>query len=108
MLQALDEPSPYTFSFTYDDDLSLTEKVEADRDPAVRRRPGDVGGQGPSAAAAHRAGRVRRAAGVRGQDAVLLLDRPDRRSAPRPGTSSTSARSGCPRAPASSSWCAAT
>ena len=29
MLQALDEPSPYTFSFTYDDDLSLTEKVEA-------------------------------------------------------------------------------
>ena len=29
MLQALDEPSPYTFSFTYEDDLSLTEKVEA-------------------------------------------------------------------------------
>ena len=29
VLQALDEPSPYTFSFTYDDDLSLTEKVEA-------------------------------------------------------------------------------
>ena len=28
VLQALDEPSPYTFSFTYDDDLSLTEKVE--------------------------------------------------------------------------------
>ena len=29
VLQALDEPSPYTFSFTYADDLSLTEKVEA-------------------------------------------------------------------------------
>ena len=29
VLQALDEPSPYTFSFTYDDDLSLTAKVEA-------------------------------------------------------------------------------
>jgi formate--tetrahydrofolate ligase len=28
VLQALDEPSPYTFSFTYDDDLSLTEKLE--------------------------------------------------------------------------------
>jgi formate--tetrahydrofolate ligase len=29
VLEALDEPSPLTFSFTYDDDLSLTEKVEA-------------------------------------------------------------------------------
>jgi formate--tetrahydrofolate ligase len=29
VLQALDEPSPYSFSFTYDDGLSLTEKVEA-------------------------------------------------------------------------------
>ena len=29
VLAALDEESPYTFSFTYDDDLSLTEKVEA-------------------------------------------------------------------------------
>jgi len=29
VLQALDEPSPYSFSFTYDDDLSLTQKVEA-------------------------------------------------------------------------------
>ena len=29
VLQALDEPSPYSFSFTYEDDLSLTEKVEA-------------------------------------------------------------------------------
>ena len=48
-----------------------------DRDPAVRRGAGDVGRQGPAAAAADRAGRVRRAAGVRGEDAVLLLDRPD-------------------------------
>ena len=29
VLQALDEPSPYSFSYTYDDDLSLTAKVEA-------------------------------------------------------------------------------
>ncbi len=29
VLQVLDEPSPYTFSFTYEDDLSLTAKVEA-------------------------------------------------------------------------------
>ncbi|HEU5035876.1 MAG TPA: formate--tetrahydrofolate ligase [Nocardioides sp.] len=29
MLQVLDEPSPYPFSFTYPDDLSLAEKVEA-------------------------------------------------------------------------------
>ena len=29
VLAALDEPSPYEFSFTYDDDLTLTEKVEA-------------------------------------------------------------------------------
>ena len=28
VLEALDEPSPYTFSFTYPDDLTLTEKVE--------------------------------------------------------------------------------
>ena len=28
VLDVLDEPSPYTFSFTYDDDLSLTAKVE--------------------------------------------------------------------------------
>ena len=28
VLEALDEPSPYAFSFTYEDDLSLTEKVE--------------------------------------------------------------------------------
>ncbi len=29
VLAAMDEESPYTFSFTYDDDLSLTAKVEA-------------------------------------------------------------------------------
>jgi formate--tetrahydrofolate ligase len=28
VLEALDDPSPYTFSFTYEDDLSLTAKVE--------------------------------------------------------------------------------
>jgi formate--tetrahydrofolate ligase len=29
VLEVLDEPSPYTFSYTYDDELSLTAKVEA-------------------------------------------------------------------------------
>ncbi len=29
VLRLLEEPSPYTFSYTYDDDLTLTEKVEA-------------------------------------------------------------------------------
>ncbi|MGD9962055.1 formate--tetrahydrofolate ligase [Nocardioides sp.] len=29
VLQLLDEPSPYTFSYTYDDDLGLAEKVKA-------------------------------------------------------------------------------
>ena len=29
VLQVLDEPSPYSFAFTYEDDLTLTEKVEA-------------------------------------------------------------------------------
>ena len=29
VLAVLDEPSPYEFSYTYDDDLTLTEKVEA-------------------------------------------------------------------------------
>ena len=29
MLAALEEPSPYEFSFTYPDEMSLTEKVEA-------------------------------------------------------------------------------
>ena len=108
VLQALDEPSPYTFSFTYDDELLAHREGRGDRDPAVRRGPGDLGRQGPAPAAADRARRVRRAAGVRGEDAVLVLDRPDVAAAPRRATSCTCARSGCPPAPASSSWCAAT
>ena len=31
VLEVLDEPSPYTFSFTYDDDLSLTAEGRDDR-----------------------------------------------------------------------------
>ena len=46
------------------------------RDPAVRRRRGDVGRPGPTAAAPVRARRVRRPAGLRGQDAVLVFDGP--------------------------------
>ena len=77
VLAALDEPSPYSFSFTYDDDALAHRQGRGDRDPAVRRGAGDVGRQGPAAAAADRAGRLRRAAGVRGEDAVLLLHRPE-------------------------------
>ena len=47
-----------------------------DRHPALRRRAGHVGRQGPPPAAAHRARRLRRAPGLRRQDPVLLLDRP--------------------------------
>ncbi len=76
VLDVLDQPSPYTFSYTYDDAQSLTEKVEtiAARlygaaevtwNPAAQRR-----------LAAHRGRRLRRPAGVRGEDAVLLLHRP--------------------------------
>ena len=56
---ALDEPSPYTFW------LHLPRRPVADREgrghrhAAVRRRAGHLGRQGPAAAAAHRARRVR-------------------------------------------------
>ena len=108
VLEALDEPSPYSFSFTYDDDLSLTAKVEtiATRlygaglvtwDARARRR-----------LAAHRAGRVRQ----RCRCAWRRRSTPSRRTPPRSARrrvmSCTSARSGCPRARASSSWSAAT
>ncbi len=45
-----------------------------DRHPPVRRRAGDLGREGQTTAAAHREGRLQHAAGVRGEDAVLLLD----------------------------------
>ena len=79
-----------------------------DRDPALRRRAGHVGRQGAPPAAAHRARRLRRAAGLRRQDPVLVLDRPHvARARPRV-TSCTCARSGSRPAPGSSSWSAAT
>ena len=51
VLQALDEPSPYTFSFTYDDELSLTEKVETIATRLYGAGAGDLGRQGAPAAA---------------------------------------------------------
>ena len=71
-----DEPSPYTFSFTYDDELSLTAKVET-----IATRLYGAGQVTWDARARRRLERIERdgygrAAGLRGEDAVLLLDRP--------------------------------
>ncbi len=82
VLQVMDEPSPYSFSFTYDDDLSLTAKVEA-----IATRLYGAGlvtweAKARRRLATRRAGRVRRTAGVRREDAVLLLHGPDRGRCP--------------------------
>ena len=76
VLQALDEPSPYDVLLHLPRRPVAHREGRGDRDPAVRRRPGHLGRQGPPAAAAGRARRLRQPAGLRGQDAVLLLDRP--------------------------------
>ena len=91
VLAALEAESRHEFSFTYDDDMSLTEKVEAIATRLYGAAPGDVGRQGASTAPAHRARRLREAPGLRCQDAVLVLHRPDlagravRPRAARPG-----------------------
>ena len=101
VLELIEEPSPH------DVRLHLRRRPVADREgrdgraPAVRRARGDVGREGAAPARADRGRRVRRAAGLRRQDAVLLLHRrhPARRT--RPATTCTSARCGSPRARAS-------
>ena len=92
-----------TFSFTYDDELPLTEKAETIAHRLYGAAERDLGRQGQAAAGPHRGRRVRRPAGLRRQDAVLLLDRPHPAWAHRPATTCTCARSGCP--PARASWC---
>ena len=108
VLQALDEPSPYSFSFTYDDDLSLTEKVEA-----IATRLYGAGLVTWDARARRRLLRVEKD----GYGALPVCvaktqysfsTDPDLARRPDRGTSCTSARCGCPRARASSSWSAAT
>ena len=90
VLRSLEEDSPYSFSFTYDDDLSLTAKVEA-----IATRLYGAGQVTWDANARRRLLRIEKDGfgglpGVRGQDAVLLLHRPEvprrplRPRAPRP------------------------
>ena len=66
-----------TFQFSYGDDLSLREKIEAvaeERLPCRRRRLRGQGGQGAGEAGE---ARLRRHARVHGQDPVQLQRRPD-------------------------------
>ena len=77
--QALDEPVAVPFSFTYDDDQTLTEKVEAIAQRLYGAAAVDLGRQGAAAAAGGSSddgyGGL---PGVRRQDAVLVLHRPHR------------------------------
>ena len=107
VLQAIDEPSPYEFSFTYPDDLSLTEKVEA-----IATRLYGAGLVTWDARARRRLLRVERDGyGVLpvcvAKTQYSFSTDPKSLGAPR-GTSSTSAKSGCPPAPGSWSWSVAT
>jgi len=77
VLQVLDEPRPSSFAFTYPDDASLTEKVEA-----VATRVYGAGQVTWDGKARKRLARIERDGFshlpvVHRQDAVLLLDRPD-------------------------------
>ena len=87
VLDLLEESDPSTFSFTYPDDVSAEGEGGDRRAPAVRRLQRHLGRQGEAAARPAGGRRVRRAAGLRRQDAVLLLHRrhPARRPhRPRP------------------------
>ena len=77
VLDLLDEPSPYTFSFTYDDDLSLTEKVETVAARLYGAREVTWDGKARRRLQRIEADGYGDAAGVRRQDAVLVLHRPD-------------------------------
>ena len=77
VLQVLDEPSPYAFSFTYEDDQSLTEKVET-----IATRLYGAGMVTWAPQARRRLLRIERDGYgslpvLRRQDAVLLLDDAD-------------------------------
>ena len=107
VLEVLDEPSPYTFSFTYDDELSLTEKVEtiASRlygaaevtwDPKAKRRLQRITDDGYGGLPVC----VAKTQYSFSTDATL-------RGAP-PATRCTCARCGCPPVPGSWCWSAAT
>ena len=108
VLAALGEPSPHEFSFTYDDDLSLTAKVEAIAtrlygaglvtwDAKARRR-----------LLAHRARRLRRRCRSASPRRSTRSRPTRRRSARRRATSCTCGRYASRPAPGSWSWSAAT
>ena len=99
VLAALDEPSPYDFSFTYDDDLSLTAKVEA---IATRLYgAGQVTWDAEGAPAARSASSATGTARCRCAWPRRSTPSPPTppRSAPPRATSCTCARSGSRRAP---------
>ena len=97
-----------TFSFTYDDDLSLTEKVETIASRLYGAREVTWDGKARRRLAAHRGGRVRRACRSASRRRSTPSP-PTRRCAVRPSaTSCTCARCGWPRAPGSWCWSAAT
>ena len=101
VLELLEEPSPYEFGFTYDDDLSLTAKVEAVASRLYGAARGDLGRQGASAGWS--ASRPTGTAGCRCASPRRSTPSPPTRrcGAPPPGTSCTSARCGSRRARAS-------
>ena len=82
VLQALDEPSPYCVLVHLRRRAVPTRKVEAIATRVYGARLVTWDAKASTAAAAFRAGRVRRAAGVRGEDAELVLNGPTLRGAP--------------------------
>ena len=101
VLELLEEPSPYTFSFTYPAELSLVEKMETvapDACTAPRGSPGTPRPSGGSSGSRRTATGTFRSAWPRRS----TRSRPTSRwSARRPGTPSTFARCGSPPGPAS-------
>ncbi len=87
VLDLLEEADGSTFAFTYPDDAAAEGEGRDARAPAVRRVQRHLGRPGEAPARPARGRRLRRAARLRGQDAVLVLHRrhPARRTErPRP------------------------
>ena len=75
VLDLIENSDPSTFSFTYPDGASAQGEGRDTRPSALRSVQRDLGRQGQAAARSSRGRRIRRAADLRRQDAVLVLDR---------------------------------